>query len=229
MPIAQPRPYHKRHTSTGQDRLGVALRLLILVGVITVPANADAGVPMLAITWPGMLLALVPVVLLESWVVKPRLELGAWRTLKLTLVTNLASTVIGIPLAWIVYFVFELIASAIGGSALGFTKPWEKFLACVITAPWLGPAESDLYWMIPAATLALLPAYFFASWKIECAVMQALVRRQPWESPAGPISEPEPVMVRRAVFAANIASYALLALVTLCWLISALAGGRPRS
>jgi hypothetical protein len=79
----------------------------------------------------------------------------------------------------------------VGGAALGFTNPWQKFLTCAITAPWLPPAESDLYWMIPAAPSALIPAYFLASWGIEYRVMQALVWREPCERKA-------PVLLRKS-------------------------------
>ena len=47
------------------------LRLVWLAGIFAVCARADTGIPMLALTWPGMVLALVPVVLIEWWVMRP--------------------------------------------------------------------------------------------------------------------------------------------------------------
>jgi hypothetical protein len=47
----------------------------LLLILLAVPAKADAGVPMLLVTWPGMLLALIPIVVIEAWIMRPRLEL----------------------------------------------------------------------------------------------------------------------------------------------------------
>ena len=110
---------------------------------------------------------------------------------------------------------------------MGLDTPWRRFLAVTIQAPWLVPYESDLYWMVPAAALALLPAYFLASCIIEFKVMDVLLRK-----PAPRVLEHGTLqnrnkLVWRAVFAANVASYAMLAIVTLGWLgLSILRGGR---
>jgi hypothetical protein len=190
---------------------------LLFVFLLAVPAKADAGVPMLFITWPGMLLALIPVVFIEAWIMRPRLELTSGKALKLAAIANLVSTVVGIPLTWMVLAGLEMLSTG-GGMAYGLSTPWQRILSVTVQAPWLVPYESDLYWMVPAATLALLPAYFLASWGIEYAVIRMLLR-----IPVSSIFETERTLspgrpVRRAVLFANLGSYTILAVLTLLWL-----------
>jgi len=179
---------------------------------------------MLFVTWPGMLVALIPIVLIEAWILKAKLEVTFGEAVRLGVIANLASTIIGIPLAWLTLVGIELVATS-GGMAFGLDTPWRKVLAVTIQAPWLIPYESDLYWMVPAATLVLLPAYFLASWGIEYAVIRKLLR-----VPEPSIFEPKPLdnparFVRNASFVANLASYGLLALFTLVWLGIAIVRG----
>lgn len=182
---------------------------------------------MLFVTWPEMLIALIPVVAIEAWIMKPRLKMAAGETLRLAGIANVTSAIVGIPLAWLALAGLELVSTR-GGTAFGLDAPWRKLLAVTVQAPWLIPYESELYWMVPAATLALLPAYFFASWGIEFAVVRKLL-----EKPASKIFEGKPSgppigQVRRAVLLANFGSYATLALVTILWLGTAIARGPER-
>jgi len=80
--------------------LAFLARTIGLMVALALPAKADVGVPMLAVTWPGMLLALIPIVLLEAWVLNRRLRLSARRSLKFSIWANLASTVVGVPVTW---------------------------------------------------------------------------------------------------------------------------------
>jgi hypothetical protein len=189
---------------------------LALLFALVRPAEADVGIPMLTVTWPGMLLALAPVVLIEAWIVRSRLRLETRESLRVVFLANLASTIIGIPVAWLVLVFLEMVATG-GGTAMGLDTPWRRFLAVTIQAPWLIPYKSDLYWMVPAATLALLPAYFLASWGIEYKAMQFLLRRRVVAVFDEPPQMPDKT-VRRSAFYANAASYALLAAVTIAWL-----------
>lgn len=180
---------------------------------------------MLFVTWPGMLLALVPVVAIEAWIAKPRLKLPVGRTLRYIAIANVVSTIVGIPITWLVLVGLELLSTR-GGMGFGLYTPWRKVLAVTVQAPWLVPYESDLYWMVPAAALALLPAYFLASWGIEYAVVTWLLAR------SAPViyelgsSDTPPRLVRRTVLLANAGSYAILTLATLVWLGVAVARGR---
>jgi len=57
--------------------------------------------PMILVEWPAVILALVPVVLIEAAVYHRRLGITYGKALYPAGVANLASTFIGYPLAWI--------------------------------------------------------------------------------------------------------------------------------
>ena len=70
--------------------------LVLLCGSAT-PAMANAGVPMIFITLPGMVVLLLPVVFLESYYAKDRLKLSFCQAFNKIGVANLLSTFIGVP------------------------------------------------------------------------------------------------------------------------------------
>ena len=174
------------------------------VSFFAVAASADAGVPMLFVTFPAMVVALVPIVLLETVVLARTLKARAIPLAKSAAIANVVSTIIGIPLTWVALVILELVTD--GGSAHGLATPLQKFLAVTWQAPWLIPYERELYWMVPAASLVLLVPFFFASYFIEAPIVARIERRFP---------APQ---VRAAVFRANVASYIGLAIFNLVWL-----------
>ncbi len=165
-----------------------ACRAVALLCAIAIPSQADAGIPMLAIAWPGMFLALIPVVLIEAWVLKPRLCLTMRKALKLASVANLASTVVGVPIAWGVYLALQLGVTGSIADRLGS-------LGLILGAAWIGPVDFQ-NWIIPAATLSLFPGFFLASWVTEFKLLSVF------------LPEISGKTVRSAGFRANVASYA---------------------
>ena len=168
---------------------------------------------MLFLTLPAMIIALVPVIAVESIVVGRLLGTTAISKAKSVAIANVASTLIGLPLTWVALVAVQLVSG--GGSAYGLVTPTQKLLAVTWQAPWLIPYEGDLYWMVPAASLFLLVPFFFASYFVEALIVVGLNNKLPR------------VQVRSAVFRANIVSYLLLAIFTLGWLVLAVLHG-PR-
>ena len=159
---------------------------------------ADAGIPMLFWQWPLAIAVLVPVIAVETVI--------AWAVLRQPLVAvarrvgiaNAASTMIGIPLAWLFMVIVELLSG--GGSFSGFATPWAAFQSIVLSAPWLPPHEAPiLRWLIPAATIVLLVPYFLVSLAIEKRMM---LRRWPSLPPSRVVA---------AAWLGNLATYAALA------------------
>jgi hypothetical protein len=158
---------------------------------------ANAGVPMLAIELPVMVIALAPIVLLEAWIYVDMCQVewhSAWRG---TACANLLSTLIGVPVAW--FFQVAVQTSLGGGHAWGLSDPALKLAAVTMQSAWLIPYESDLDWMIPAAALFLLLPAFAIS--VPC---EALFLRR-W------FHGLEAKRIRSSVIRANLASYCLLA------------------
>lgn len=81
------------------------LRIFGLAGLLFVLnpalAHADAGVPMIFLTFPSMILALIPIVLIEAGIFTWLLHIKYHQTILPSLFGNLASTIIGIPLSWL--------------------------------------------------------------------------------------------------------------------------------
>lgn len=179
----------------------------VLICMLASPAVAfaNAGVPMIGIIYPGMGVLLIPVILLEVVVFRRRLDQPLKRTALTVTVSNLVSTVLGIPLTWIALFSLQAVTGG-GSTGPSFDTLAGKVLAVTWQAPWMMPYESDLYWMIPVAALVLLVPFFFASWLIEYYVSRLFMR------------EIEHGALRNSVLVANLVSYALLAAVTLAGL-----------
>lgn len=161
---------------------------------------ANAGVPMLFLQLPAMLWALLPVILIEILVAQAMLKLSFAKAGKALVTANLATTLVGFPLVWILLVGMELALG--GGRAYGLMTFWTRAYAVTVQAPWLIPYEDDLHWMIPvAATYLLIPA-FFASVFIERWICTAF-----WP-------EQEENQIRRFSWHAHLWSYIALILVS---------------
>ena len=172
--------------------------LAILVVCLTPTfAFANAGVPMIFLTIPGMTVALLPIISLEASILSRRLDLKYSEACKVSGLANLASTYVGIPVTWAVLLALQLWLPA--ASDYGIDTPWRKFLAVTTEAPWLTTYEHDLYWMIPAAMLVLLVPFYFASVLCETWVARWMLRSA------------DRAEVKGAIVAANTCSYLFLA------------------
>jgi hypothetical protein len=138
---------------------------------------ADAGVPMIFLTMPAMMMLLIPIIIVEGLLCKKWLGLTTWQALKSNAVSNAASTVFGIPVAWGIMLGVEILAGAAVNRSQALHN-WQSPLANVIGfllgSAWIAPPERNV-WMVPAATLVLLVPFFFASYLIEYFVLKAMV------------------------------------------------------
>lgn len=171
-------------------------------------ARADMGVPMIFVTMPLMVIALIPIILIESFILARKIHASVKSVLWATSAANVVSTFIGIPITWALLLLVEMLTGSMYG--INFHTALGHFLSVTIQSPWMIPWESDLYWMVPAASLFLLIPFFFASYVVECAVTNKMIKK---------VSRHD---VRKGVFIANIASYALLAIYVLGWLLVSL-------
>jgi hypothetical protein len=163
------------------------------------PILANIGVPMLFPQFILMGIAFVPVVLIESLLVHRTVSLTFSRAVKDVAVANLWTTLLGVPLAWLVMLVLGMVTT--GGYALGLDSPAKMLAAVSLQAAWLIPYEEHLFWMIPCAATVLLIPCFVLSVIIERFV---LVRR--WK-------ETDRRLVFLTVLRANIWSYIFLLVV----------------
>jgi len=177
-------------------RFTILLLMVIAICLIPEPANANAGVPMIFVTLPWMLVALIPVILLEGLIMARRHTLSYLRAGKIMGLANAVSTIFGVPLTWGILLGVQILTG--GGSSHGMDGTLDRFLAVTWQAPWLVPYESELYWMIPAAFLFLSVPFFLASWFIETFIARKMAADIPLPA------------LRRSVLNANLVSYCLI-------------------
>src|SRR6185503_16378831 len=126
------------------------------------PIFANVGVPMI---FPQMFLmgiAFLPVVFIESAIVRKPMGIRYPKALWDVGLANLCTTILGVPFAWGAMFVLDLLSTS-GGRALGIDTPIQKLAAVTLQAAWLVPYETHLRWMIPAAATVLLVPCFLMS------------------------------------------------------------------
>jgi len=159
----------------------VGLISVALLSLFAAPAHANVGLPMIAVVWPLMMLALLPIIAVETYVICTRLALSVWHAATVAAVANAFSTIIGIPITWFLL----LFAPVIQRSA------------------WLLPHQEEYEgqndWVAATSALALLVPFLFASWLIECRIAVGMM---PWLD-AGRVSA--------AFFAGNVITYGCLA------------------
>lgn len=172
---------------------------------------------MIAIEASLMAVFFLPIVLMESWVASYFLRIPITKAFGGAFVSNLVSTVIGIPLAWFIHFLLELAIMLTLSIEPGIVTNLEQspvgtivsLLLFILGSAWIGPGQ--LYWTVPAALLILLIPACWISIEMESSVLKRL-----WK-------QIDPSLIKQAARNMNLASYAvlyLLAFVWLCWGLS---------
>ena len=75
-------------------------------------------------SWMAMVVALIPVIIVETIVLSVRAGVWLWESVLATLVANLASTFLGIPMALILHWIFREFYSEEPERLQTF---WQKF------------------------------------------------------------------------------------------------------
>ncbi|MGD0694476.1 MAG: hypothetical protein ABSB82_06435 [Terriglobia bacterium] len=167
----------------------IAMAFAIIVLTPT-PVLADTWMPFLwEVAPPIFLLAFIPVVAIESYVLLKALRLSKRRSVRVSIIANAVSTAVGIPLAM-----------ALGSSLLTAHFYRGKFSFSVHWFGQMPPLVSFHVpnWAMPVAMAILLIPLFLVSWWVEYFVARLLLRGE--QAARG---------VGRAEFKANLASYAL--------------------
>ena len=191
------------------------LRLFLLFAVlflIASPAYADIGAPMIFITLPMLIIGLIPIILVEAYMLKKKLKIELKLSIKTSSIMNVVSIIVGIPITWVILVLIQMLTG--GGGAHGLQTPLQKFLAVTWQSPWLIPYESELYWMVPAASLVLLFPFFFASWFVELLTAKRILKQI------------DKISVNKSIFLANLSSYSILLVLAALWLIISIVKGK---
>jgi hypothetical protein len=172
-------------------------------------AHANAGVPMLALAWPFQWLALVPIVVIESFVLARALSTTyrgvVWQVVK----ANFLSTLVGVPVAWAAMLLLEF---AVGAGAMAALPEHVSNLPAVqvalfpFMAAWVGGSSP---WEVYAAFVVLTVPFFATSVYVERHILQS-------QFPA----EQRPQLFE-GVRLGNVITYALLVLGALYFPVTA--------
>jgi hypothetical protein len=178
------------------------------------------GLPMIFPSLVLMAVALVPVILVETFVIKKHLHTNFTRPLVPVSVANLGSTFIGIPATWFLLTVLEFTSVNVLG-ALTDRNIWSRTFSVTVGAPWVAPGHNDEQWIILGAMLFLLIPYGIISWWVEFKIVQGMLlskyndASKPEEERYQLVAETNggatPRQIKHAVGAANLVSYCLLA------------------
>jgi hypothetical protein len=180
-----------------------------LIMIISTTAQANAGVPMIFLVWPIFGISLIPIIAIESWVLINRLKSTFhWRMVRVTTVSNLVTTIIGIPVTWLILVCIEFAISRGRPSYPSLPKFWEDVLGVTLHAPWLAPVEGSLHWMVPVAFMFMLIPFFIMSYWVEAAISVQMLKKYHKRTE-----------VRKAVWDGNVASYGLLTALSTIFLI----------
>jgi hypothetical protein len=173
------------------------ISLLVLAGT----AWANAGIPMLALTWPAQWIAFIPVVGIEAVVLAKALKTAVRPQLWPVAKANLLSTLVGVPLAWCAMLIAEFIVAGAILSRLpaSFELPvWAEVLLFPFTAAWIGGSGA---WEIEIAFLVLAVPFCIVSIYAEHRALKAF------------LPDADAMALRSAVRQGNVLTYCCLCLV----------------
>lgn len=195
---------------------------VVFLGLLlfSAPASANTAIPFFVAGWIGMVLALVPIIVVEAIVLSLGFGFSGSRSALVSGIVNLVSTVVGIPMAVAILqsqqsLIFE--NGSLSDFSQRFNTPWKKLLAALFIVPLGSSDDADhltgaekkaLDWMESVAILALLVSLFLSSWFIETMVAAFLF--DPLYSSQLP----------RGILVANSVSYGLLLIVVVAMFIS---------
>ncbi len=177
----------------------------ILIFFLPAAAYADAGLPMIFLSYPSMIVLLLPVILIETAVFTKMIHAPYKKSFIPNGIANLVSTLAGFPLAWGFLFLLEMITTNFSCGP-GFDSIQNSIITVIEEAAWLCPWDNQYYWLIPAAFIISLIVAFFISIVIEYYVLKRFYR------------ELENKILRKAVLFSNIASYGMLIILSIGFL-----------
>ena len=113
-----------------------------------------------------MVVALIPVILIEAVVIWRRESISFKRSLGGSAAANAVSTLAGVPLSWGLMFLVLMASSLIDANfSLDMNSPAIMIAYVILNAAWLAPLEQHLSWMAPMAlAILMIPSYFMSVW-----------------------------------------------------------------
>jgi len=182
---------------------------VLLIITMPVGAYANAGVPMIFISYPLMLCSLLPVIIIETIIFSKITEISYEKSIRSSGISNSVSTLAGFPLAWLFLLFIEIVTTG-GRCGPGFDTARNSMITVIVEAAWICPWDEQLYWMIPSAFIISLIVAFLISILIEYLINKKIYK------------EYDRKVIRRATVYSNIFSYGFLLIISIAYLVNSL-------
>lgn len=188
------------------NRMNKKIFYLLFIFLLTpLLCYGNVGVPVIALTYPGFIILLIPIIFIEYLIIRSALKVAKRLVLKSTIISNIISTLIGVPLAWGLLLLLELLTT--GGSVVNAQGIFQLIGSVILQSAWLIPFAKHLHWMLPTAIIInLVPAYFLSKYS-EYFFTKKIIKNI------------EAQQIKKAVFKANNITYVLLLAISLGYLI----------
>ena len=180
-------------------KVRITFNVSVLLLLFPSIANADAGVPLLFLTLPGMVLALIPIIFIEMSYLRKALNLPTSLALRISVYANLLSAIVGIPLTWLVSIANESVTGGI--PSFSINSALSKFPDIMWYGVWLMPYTHEFHRMILTTMMWLLIPFYLVSCLVESSVAILIHRSS------------DRVSVTLAMLKANGLSYGFLAIL----------------
>ncbi len=183
---------------------------LILTGCLfATPAWANVCIPILFQTVLMQVYVLIPVIIIEAGVVILTLNSTIWKTALIVALANIVSTLLGMPLAWILFYLVTSYSSAAILNCLpGRWKPDDE----TIITRFFDPLNSDfdefnprMWWQADVVFLIMLVPFFFSSWFIEFNIAARL------------FTDVDKPALNDAIYAGNLVTYLAIGIYFVTW------------
>jgi hypothetical protein len=127
-------------------------------------AHADAGIPMMPVRYPQLVLFLIPVVLIETIYLQRNLQTQWRRTLVAVAGVNTVTMGLGYPLAFAIYAGLNWSLHFPAGMSAVFTRlGWLPLWLCVRLFPaWTGVQQGGTYPVLGTFVVLLLPSFLLS-------------------------------------------------------------------
>lgn len=122
------------------------------------PKLANIGLPKVMVCLPPVWLALVPIIFIESGYGTWRYRFPLGRSLAAQSIANCLSTLIGIPITWLILVPVQFVALEWSGGVI--PKSLFPILSPVLGAAWLAPGNEQGWWIL-AVVIAVWTFFFY--------------------------------------------------------------------
>lgn len=150
-----------------RPKLGIGLvggmAIAAIVAFLPPAAHADAGIPMLPVQYPELLLYILPVIAIEAAYLMRQLKTPMRRTTMAVTLVNLTTVALGYPLAWAMYKLLDWMFSFPPVSTPMFTNLWRvPVWICLKMFPAWAGLHQEVWPVLAVWVVLLLPSFLLS-------------------------------------------------------------------